>query len=77
MREAAERNRRAVRGDYGTPEPSAPGPAPTSEGGRLSPAAALSPPLSREPSPAPRQPSEGHGVDPTSEERYLCAAAAC
>ncbi len=74
MRQAAERNRRAVRGDYDMPQPAAPAPARLSEEGRLSPAAP-SPPLSREPSPSPRQPPGGVGVDPTAEERYHVAAA--
>ncbi len=76
MKQAAERNRRAVRGDYDTPQPAAPAPARPSQEGLLSPAA-LSPPLSREPSPSPRQPSGGLGVDPTAEERYSVAAAHC
>ncbi len=76
MRQAAERNRRAVRGDYDMPQPAAPAPARPSEEGRLSPAAS-SPPLSREPSPSPRQISGGLGVDPTAEERYPVAAAHC
>ncbi|DBB05985.1 TPA: hypothetical protein ACH3X3_009975 [Trebouxia sp. C0006] len=68
MKQAAERNRRAVRGDYDTPQPAAPGPARPSEEGHMSPAAP-SPALSREPSPSPWQPSGGLGVDPTAEER--------
>ncbi len=76
MKQAAERNRRAVRGDYDTPQPAAPAPARPSQEGHLSPAAP-SPPLSREPSPSPRQPSGGLGVDPTAEERYSVAAAHC
>ena len=68
MREAAERNRRAVRGDYGVAEPSAPVKAPW-EGPLDGPQ--VSPPLSRDPSPSPRQPSGGAGaVDPSAEERY-------
>lgn len=76
MKQAAERNRRAVRGDYDTPQPAAPGPARPSEEGHMSPAAP-SPALSREPSPSPWQPSGGLGVDPTAEERYSVAAAHC
>ena len=75
MRQAAERNRRAVRGDYDMPQPPAPAPARPSEEGRLSPAAP-SPALSREPSPSPRQPSGGLGIDPTAEERYHVPAGA-
>lgn len=72
MREAAERNRRAVRGDYGMAEPSGPPSAPAKAlwEGPLDAPPEVSPPLSREPSPSPRQPSGGAGgVDPSAEER--------
>lgn len=71
MRAAAERNRRAVRGDYGMAEPAGPAPVPAKalwEGPLDGPQ--VSPPLSREPSPSPRQPSGGAGgADPSAEER--------
>ena len=71
MKEAAERNRRAVRGDYGIAEPSDPPSAPAKtpwEGPLDGPQ--VSPPLSREPSPSPRQPSGGAGgLNPSAEER--------
>ena len=71
MREAAERNRRAVRGDYGIAEASGAAPVPAKalwEGPLDRPQ--VSPPLSREPSPTPRQPSGGAGgADPSAEER--------
>ena len=71
MKEAAERNRRAVRGDYGMAQPSGPPSAPATapwEGPLDGPQ--VSPPLSREPSPSPRQPLGGAGgVDPSADER--------
>lgn len=77
MKEAAERNRRAVRGDYGMAEPSGPAAAPAKapwEGPLDGPQ--VSPPLSREPSPSARQPSGGAGVvDPSAEERWGCSNA--